>query len=102
MMTQTSLYLTILLLTSFILINSISATPIHVNKQEQKRSFAALLGRLGFGSEYLLPDRTYRGANIGSSPASHKNQDMRKKWARFFQEPQSPYAIAFPALIRSR
>ena len=99
---QTGLYLTIFIVIMFYLVNSLSATPINMLKQDQKRSFALFFRRLGIGSDYLLSnppmnDR-YNEANVISS-----NRDVKqKKRARFFQQSHSPYSIAFPALIRSR
>ncbi|CAF1546985.1 unnamed protein product [Adineta ricciae] len=99
---QTGLYLTILIVIMFYLVNSFSATPINMLKQDQKRSFALFFRRLGIGSDYLLSNPPMNGHYNEENVISSNRAGTQKKRARFFQQSHSPYSIAFPALIRSR
>ncbi|UJR38498.1 hypothetical protein I4U23_031165 [Adineta vaga] len=98
---QTGFYLMVLIVIFLYLANSFSATSTNGLKLDQKRSFALLFGRYGLGSDTILPHRPVNG-NENDNMAIPRRNDMKKKWARFFQGSQSPYSIAFPALIRSR
>lgn len=81
--------------------NCASAMPTDNDDADQKRSLGNLIGRVGLESDYLSnvhPDDD----DAAAFGALHK-REMKRKWAKFFSgKAEAPYAIAFPALIRSR
>jgi hypothetical protein len=102
MFTQTGLYSVIAILTYLALFNYASAMPSDASEQDQKRSLATLLGRAGLERDYLPASRPQDFDDEDNGAVLHKRA-MKRKWANFFQGgSESPYAIAFPALIRSR
>ncbi|CAF0736035.1 unnamed protein product [Adineta steineri] len=84
------------------LFNSIFVSSTDVEQHIQERSFASLLSRFGIHAGYFPPHYPYNNIKYDKDVAIDKKRDMRKKWSQIFQDSQSSYAIAFPALIRTR
>jgi hypothetical protein len=86
--------------------NTVDALPTSskdVDAQNRKLSDAFMLEQFGVGSNHFLTNRRYDdNDNIDEDEIIHDKRQLQKKWAKFFQGAQSPYTIAFPALIRSR
>lgn len=94
-----------LLFVSMIYLNMINValtTSTDMEHQEQKRFPPAFFGRYGFDPTYLLTNRPYYDGNLDRDMALFHKRQIKKKWAALFQRSQSPYTIAFPALIRTR
>jgi hypothetical protein len=84
-------------------INTVHAIPVSLadtEMQNKKLSDALMFGR--FGSTHFLMNRQADDDNIDDDEILYQKRQLKKKWARFHQGAQSPYTIAFPALIRSR
>ncbi|CAF0734768.1 unnamed protein product [Adineta steineri] len=81
------------------IINYTSATTTNIEDQDEKRSSIA-------ASELFDADPLYdnddEDDDVNNDAMHYQKRNLRKKWAEFFQRPNSPYAIAFPALLRSR
>ncbi|CAF0736063.1 unnamed protein product [Adineta steineri] len=105
MFTQTGLYLLVLTIVYFKLFNPVFALPTDAKEQDEERSFATMLGQFANNPGYFLVNRPDNNDNIDKEMYLHKKREMKRKWSKFFQGSQgsqSPYAIAFPALIRTR
>lgn len=96
MSTHTSLCFVLITILYLNVVNSALATSQNVEEQDQKRSSAVLFERFGVDPGYVSANRPYNDDDANTKRA------LKKKWARFFPGYQSPYTIAFPALIRSR
>ena len=84
------------------MVNVVSATSTNMKRSEQKRFPPAFFGRSGVDPSYLLTNRPYYDDDLDNNVAFFNKRELKKKWANFFQRSQSPYTIAFPALIRTR
>jgi hypothetical protein len=83
--------------------NSVSVASTDVEHSNQKRFAAAYSGRYGIDPNYLLTNRPYYDDDdVDTSALFFKKRQLKKKWAKSLQRSQSPYTIAFPALIRTR
>lgn len=88
---------------SSITVNTESTPSIDTNLRNQKRSPAAFFGLYGINSNYYLAGRRYySGDQVGKAAKVSNIRRLKKKWAKSFGRSQSPYTIAFPALIRTR
>jgi len=102
MFTQIGIYLVFV---TVILINVAKSVPValtNVEHSDQKRFAAAYSGRYGIDPSYLLTNRPYYDNDADTNALFFKKRQLNKKWAKSFQRSQSPYTIAFPALIRTR
>ncbi|CAF0803451.1 unnamed protein product [Adineta steineri] len=102
MLAQTRFYLMIMVMLYVNLFNSIFASPTDIKQHIQKRSFANLLSQFGIHAGYFSPNYSYNNIKYDKDVAIYNKEDMIKKWSQLFQESQSSYPIAFPALIRTR
>ncbi len=75
-----------------IYINAKPALSADIELQNPKYSDAAMMER--------FIDHPYD--DIDEDEILHNKRQLNKKWAKFYQGAQSPYTIAFPALIRTR
>ncbi len=82
--------------------NGVSGKSTNIEPATQKRFFPAFFGRFGTDPNYLLTNRAYYDDDFGKDVIFHKKRQLKKKWTKFLQGSQSPYTIAFPALIRTR
>lgn len=72
-----------------------------LSHEDEKRSFVPFIGRYSFHPEYFLDNQAYKH-KIGKDVPFYKKRQLKSKWTDFFQLSQTPYTIAFPALIRTR
>jgi len=82
--------------------NTVSATSANMEQSEQKRFTAGLFERFGIDPSSLFGNRPHYGDDVGKGAMFYQKRQSKKKWADFSQRSQSPYTIAFPALIRTR
>ncbi|CAF3538615.1 unnamed protein product [Rotaria sp. Silwood1] len=73
-----------------------------MEQQDQKRSLAGFFGRFNVNPHYLLTNRLYHGNDVDTDLLYDEKRQSNKKWAKMSQGSQSPFTIAFPALIRTR
>ncbi len=98
------IYLCMILMTVTYL-NTVNAKPAPSadrDLQNQKFSDAAMMKH--FGSNQFLISHPYDEGDdsIDEDEIRYEKRQSNKKWAKFYQGSQSPYTIAFPALIRTR
>jgi len=84
------------------IVNDVFATSVNTKQLDQKRYLPASFGRFGTDPSYLVTNHPYYDDNVGRDVMFFKKRQLKKKWAKLFQRSQSPYTIAFPALIRTR
>ncbi len=85
------------------LANSVPAISKDMEEQDQTRSSDVLFERFGVDPGYLFGNRPYHDDDADKDAILHMKRGLfQKKWARFFQGSQTPYTIAFPALMRTR
>jgi len=85
--------------------NKVNALPVSSTDaeiQNNKLYDAPMFERFGIGSNQFLVRHPYSDDNIEEDEILHDKRQLKKKWAKFYQGAQSPYTIAFPALIRTR
>ncbi|UJR38496.1 hypothetical protein I4U23_031163 [Adineta vaga] len=102
MFTSTGLYVMLFTLTCLVLFNSVFTMPTDVEEQDQKRSIGNLFEQSGMDHDYVVVNQPNNDNDNDNHVVFQKRREMKRKWAKFFQGADSPYAIAFPALIRSR
>ncbi|CAF1546972.1 unnamed protein product [Adineta ricciae] len=103
MFTKTGSSLVLLAIACLALLNFISAIPTNAEEQDDKQSVGTLLERFGIDHDYLSENHPNNNDDDHENRVVMlKRRAMKRKWAKFFQGSESPYAIAFPALIRSR
>lgn len=99
MLSHLCLWMTAVLVVAYV--NALPAPLADADLQNQKFSAATMIERLG--PNRFLVNRPYDDEeNIDEDEMLHAKRQLKKKWAKFYQGPQSPYTIAFPALIRTR
>ncbi len=81
-----------MILATVIYVNGKPALSADIEPQNPKYTDEAMMERL-IDHPY---DDIYEEENF------HDKRQLNKKWAKFYQGAQSPYTIAFPALIRTR
>jgi len=96
------IYLSIVLMTVIYTANALPAPLTDAEIQNKKFSDVSMLGRFGVGSNHFLINHPYDDDNIDEDEILQEKRQLKKKWAKFYQGAQSPYTIAFPALIRTR
>ena len=103
MFTQIGLCLMLIALTYVNVVNTVPLSSTNMEQQQQaKRLTSAFFGKFPVDPTYLLENHPYYyNDNINTDVFFHKRQ-LSKKWGNLFQRSQSPYTIAFPALIRTR
>lgn len=97
-------------LLSFVLIMMIALQAINPARstsnnrdQQNNRGYSPMLfDRLGVDPPNLLTNRVFEDEDPDNGMIVHQKRQLRKKWAKLYQDSHSPYKIAFPALIRSR
>jgi hypothetical protein len=82
--------------------NAASVASANMEQSDQKRYFAPSLERFGIDPNYLLSSHSYYNDNASKDAMLYKKRQLKKKWAKLGQGSQSPFTIAFPALIRTR
>ena len=101
MLSHICLCLMLMTMTYIIIVNAKPAPSANTDLQKQKYSDAAMIER--FNSDHFLLDHPYDDDDdIDDEEILHDKRQLKKKWAKFYQGAQSPYTIAFPALIRTR
>ena len=80
---------------------TINGIPTDLNHEDQKRSFTPFFGRYSLDPDYFFNNQIYKN-KMANGFAFHKKRQLKSKWTDFFQPSQTPYTIAFPALIRTR
>lgn len=83
-------------------VDAIPAPSTSISAQNQKFSNGVLLEQYGDGSAHSLFNHQYDDDHIDDDEFVPEKKHLKKKWAKYHQGIQSPYTIAFPALIRSR
>jgi len=83
-------------------VNALPAPLTDGEIQNKKFSDVPMLERFGIGPNHVLINRPNDDDNIDEDEILQIKRQLNKKWAKFYQGAQSPYTIAFPALIRSR
>jgi hypothetical protein len=84
-------------------VNALPAPSTDAEIEHNRLSDASMFQRLGIGSNHFLINRQYNDDdNVDEDEIVHQKRELIKKWAKFHQGAQSPYTIAFPALIRTR
>jgi hypothetical protein len=82
----------------------LSARAIYTHDLEQQQSAAAPSRRLNLDFNHRLL-RYYPYPDISSEDedaATYHKRGLIETWAKLLKKSQSPYAIAFPSLLRSR
>ncbi len=86
-----------------ILVSAVSTTLTKIEQSEQKRSPTAFFRLYNIDPKNdLLTNRPYYDDDADTSALFFEKRLLKKKAEKFFHQPQSPYTIAFPALIRGR
>ncbi|CAF1500142.1 unnamed protein product [Rotaria sp. Silwood1] len=83
-------------------VNSIPVSAANLDNQNKQLSDPFMLEPYGIGSNHFLNGGLYDDDRIDEDEILPEKRQYKKKWAKFFQGAQSPYTIAFPALIRTR
>ncbi|CAF3792318.1 unnamed protein product [Rotaria magnacalcarata] len=78
------------------------ASSTNIGTQNKELSDAFMLEQYGVGSNHFLADRQYEDDHINEDNIFPEKRQLNKNWTKFYQGLQSPYTIAFPALIRTR
>lgn len=97
-----------LLFIGLICVNSIFSVALpssaDLDESNKKLSDELLFARFGLGgSRQLFGDRFFEGEDdLDNGEFLQEKRQVKKKWNKFHHGAQSPYTIAFPALIRTR
>ncbi|CAF0996626.1 unnamed protein product [Adineta steineri] len=85
-------------------VNGIPLSSFDLDTQNNRLYNAILSGQIDVGSNHDLINSQYDDGddNINNDEIFHNKRQARRFWARFHHDGQSPYTIAFPALIRTR
>ncbi|CAF2636742.1 unnamed protein product [Rotaria sp. Silwood2] len=83
-------------------VNSIPVSATNLDTQNKELSDAFMLEQYGIGPNHFLTGRQYDDDRVDEDEILPEKRHYKKKWAKFYQGVQSPYTIAFPALIRTR
>ncbi len=102
MFTQLGIYLIFVTVIYLNIANTVSATSANMEQSVQKRFPGGFFGRFGIDPDHLFANRPYYDDDVDKDAMFFKKRQLKKKWTNFFQRSQSPYTIAFPALIRTR
>ena len=102
MFSQTSFCLLCL---SVVFLNQAKSVPLVSKSMEQfghKRNLADLIERYRNDLNQVLANHRYYSDDSDQTAVLTDKGQAKKKRMKAYQYPQSPYTIAFPALIRSR
>ncbi|CAF0900212.1 unnamed protein product [Adineta steineri] len=107
MFTQTGLCFILIIIIYFNTASSIPSTTRNIEDQDEKRSSIAVSEQFDSDPDYLLANHPLYDNDDDDDVNNdgmyyQKKRSIMKKWYEFFQRPNSPYTIAFPALLRSR
>lgn len=84
-------------------LNAIPAAPsTNLDTQTKELSDTIMVEPYGLGLNHFLTNHPYEDDHIIEDEVFPERKQLKKKWAKFYQGAQSPYTIAFPALIRTR
>lgn len=84
---------------SIVYVHTLPATSPDAQLEQQKYSDAAMINRLAW--EHIFVDQPLE-ESTDEDDLQYEKRQVKKKWSKLHQGSQSPYTIAFPALIRSR
>ncbi|CAF3224468.1 unnamed protein product [Rotaria socialis] len=102
MLTQVGLCIMLMMMLFLRICTAMPASSSNIGTQNKELSDAFMLEQYGVDSNNFLTDRQYEDDHINEDDIFPEKRQLNKKWAKFYQGPQSPYTIAFPALIRTR
>ena len=83
-------------------INSVRSTSNNHDQQNKRRYSPMLFDRFSVDPTNMLTNRVFEDDDPDNGMIVHQKRQLRKKWAKLYQDSHSPYTIAFPALIRTR
>lgn len=102
MLAQTTLCFLLLTMAYLNSIHTLAAPTSDLEEQNKRFVDEFLLERFGVNPHRLFPDRFYDEETLSDDESMHQKRQIKKKWNKFHHGAQSPYTIAFPALIRTR
>jgi hypothetical protein len=83
-------------------LNAVPVSSTDVELQNKKLYDAFMLEQFGIGPNHVMTNARYTNDNFDEDEILHQKRQSKTKWAKFHHGAQSPYTIAFPALIRTR
>lgn len=102
MLAQTSFCFFLLAMTYLNSIQTLAVSTTDLEDQNKKFADGYLLERFAVNPHRLFRDRFYDDENVDDDDSMHQKRQIKKKWIKLHHGAQSPYTIAFPALIRTR
>ena len=83
-------------------IASVRSISNNLDQQHQRRFSPMSFEQFGVDSNYRSANRVFDDEESDKDMMVHQKRQVKKKWAKLYQDSHSPYTIAFPALIRTR
>ncbi|CAF3167363.1 unnamed protein product [Rotaria socialis] len=102
MFTQSGMQIVVMTIVYLCIANTALATSTDMEQEDQQKPSTRLFGQFNAEPNYILTDRPYYSNDVDTDAIFHTKRQLKKKWAKYIQGSQSPYTIAFPALIRTR